>query len=404
MIRIYLMIIIAAAAVWIYSLDNIDPVLKGGMYRIEVSTGEKITGRIEKKTDTSLVIEMRGKEYKYHKRVIMDYKMLAPPERLEYKKGEKGIREFDFDSLVNNPYEGELVVTLMTGTKFKGEIVSMSPGVMKMSIQGEDVVLSKDIIGKIKEPGGNSGESKTHSQGRGKGKSDYQDTVYVSKESDSGSQVMITGRILNRTGNDVLIRTDKGMKRRIPGESVVEVKRYTEDHYEERMQEYRQPLFCPEGMVLVDIPPGSEARPFFKVCIDRYEYPNKEETVPKGGLTFEQASEICRRQGKRLCTDEEWQWACSGVEGYTYTYGHVMEEDVCNREKEKEPSGEREGCKSKFGAHDMTGNLFEWVTARNGSPLLMGGPESKCYTVEPGMDVGAKPLFGVRCCKGPESD
>ncbi|MFW5960435.1 MAG: formylglycine-generating enzyme family protein, partial [Chitinivibrionales bacterium] len=397
------MIIITIAAVWIYSLENIDPILKEGMYRIEVSSGEEFTGRIKRKTDTSLVIESRGEQYKYHKRVVMDYKMLAPPPRLEYKEGERGIREFEFDSLVNNPYEDELVVTLMTGTKFKGEIVNMTPDVMKMRIQGESVVLSKDIIGTIKEPAGNSGKSEKDSQRDSNRKSIYQDTVYVSNDNDSGSPLMITGRILNRTGQDVLIRTDKGMKRRIPGESVVDVKSYTEDHYEERMQEYRRPLFCPKGMVLVDVPPGNEAKPFFKVCIDRYEYPNKEEAVPKGGLTFEQAREICRRQGKRLCTDEEWQWACSGVEGYTYTYGHVMEEDVCNREGEKEPSGEREGCMSKFGVYDMTGNLFEWVAARNGSPLLMGGPESKCYTVVPGGDgLESKPLYGVRCCKGYE--
>jgi formylglycine-generating enzyme required for sulfatase activity len=169
----------------------------------------------------------------------------------------------------------------------------------------------------------------------------------------------------------------------------------------EPIQRYAKPLFCPDDMLIVDVPPGVEGRPFFKVCIDKYEAPNRMDSLPNGGVSYYEAYKACESKGKRLCTADEWQWACSGLEGFPYPYGHTFSENTCNSKgvKALRGSGWFQNCKSKFGAYDMTGSVFEWVIGREGSPMLMGGSLSKCSTVSPGLDGSAKIQTGYRCCK-----
>ena len=156
-------------------------------------------------------------------------------------------------------------------------------------------------------------------------------------------------------------------------------------------------------MMLVDIPPGKAGRPFLKACIDKYEFPNREGTVPQVNVSYAQAQASCLQQGKRLCTAREWQWACAGLDGYTYSYGWNFDKEACNTEgRYPEPSGKRSHCIGKFGAMDMVGNVFEWVTGDDGQPAAMGGPFSKCQTISPGPNGDPKPQTGFRCCKSNE--
>jgi formylglycine-generating enzyme required for sulfatase activity len=123
--------------------------------------------------------------------------------------------------------------------------------------------------------------------------------------------------------------------------------------------------------------------------------------VPQGDISFTDAQQLCAKQGKRLCTAEEWQWTCSSLDAYTYPYGKTFDENRCNSDASRnlEASGARINCFSRFGAFDMVGNIFEWVTTSNNQPALMGGPYSKCQTVSPGMGGEAKSISGLRCCK-----
>jgi formylglycine-generating enzyme required for sulfatase activity len=136
------------------------------------------------------------------------------------------------------------------------------------------------------------------------------------------------------------------------------------------------------------------------VCIDKYEGPNQLSATPQGNVSFADAQRYCGGKGKRVCTAAEWQWACSGLEGYAYAYGNTFDEQACNTAGVKmlSSSGARSRCVSRFGASDMTGNVFEWVSAAN-KPMLMGGPSSKCQSVSPGGDGSAQPYTGYRCCK-----
>ena len=105
-------------------------------------------------------------------------------------------------------------------------------------------------------------------------------------------------------------------------------------------------------------------------AIDIYEYPNREGTLPLVDVTWSQAQELCRAQGKRLCTESEWERACRGPEAYLYSYGDVFEPGRCNtpyqegdrwQRQDLAPSGRFEQCSNSYGVSDMIGNVWEWT-------------------------------------------
>ena len=137
-------------------------------------------------------------------------------------------------------------------------------------------------------------------------------------------------------------------------------------------------------------------------CIDRFEYPNILGKNPMIVVTFREAEALCKKSQKRLCTENEWTWACEGEEARPYPYGYTRDTTACvidrpwrpfaenglqprdgqkareelDRLWQGEPSGSRAGCKSPFGVYDMTGNVDEWTRTVNKtgySSILKGG-------------------------------
>jgi hypothetical protein len=133
------------------------------------------------------------------------------------------------------------------------------------------------------------------------------------------------------------------------------------------------------------------------VCIDVFEYPNRACELPFVWGTPAEADELCFAEGKRLCTQAEWNLACAGdPEGgpdRLYAYGSTLDLTVCNTNKphavgpdgvtwacsartaetawdtcatETEPSGAFPRCRSRFGVFDLHGNVAEMMT-RTGS-------------------------------------
>lgn len=116
---------------------------------------------------------------------------------------------------------------------------------------------------------------------------------------------------------------------------------------------------CPDGMVSIES----------HFCMDTYEYPNEKGTLPVTELTWYEASKLCSKQGKRLCSYREWKTACAGPQGLTYPYGNEYRKGVCNDGAVSDggrilPSGESESCVSGYGVYDISGNIWEWVSDR----------------------------------------
>lgn len=136
-------------------------------------------------------------------------------------------------------------------------------------------------------------------------------------------------------------------------------------------------------------------------CIDRYEYPNAYGELPLVVVTFSEAEAFCGREQKRVCSENEWTFACEGEEALPYPYGFERDVEKCNigvlgpgptrdmfsprttRHTAKgidlswrgKRSGEVPTCKSPFGVMDLTGNVDEWtVTSRKyGRKMIMKG-------------------------------
>jgi hypothetical protein len=168
-----------------------------------------------------------------------------------------------------------------------------------------------------------------------------------------------------------------------------------------------------------------------RFCIDRYEYPNREGMLPAAVVTFEQARSACSEEGKRLCSEMEWTFACEGPTGLAFSYGDEADPDACNvgrpaprlahdamweardvalaveEHDGRVASGVRKGCVGPFGARDLIGNVEEWVKSDvpGFEHALRGGRYTgspTCQTVRQIKQPGFRQLqTGFRCCRDP---
>ena len=126
-----------------------------------------------------------------------------------------------------------------------------------------------------------------------------------------------------------------------------------------------------------------------RFCIDEYEYPNRKGAHPPVMVSWFDGEAACEAEGKRLCRESEWVSACEGPEKLPFPYGLSRDPAQCNIDNayvgphldlvystnpsvqdrellaldQSVASGEKAGCVSGFGVHDLTGNVDEWVTA-----------------------------------------
>lgn len=115
-----------------------------------------------------------------------------------------------------------------------------------------------------------------------------------------------------------------------------------------------------------------------KKCTDNFSGCAPEATYKKAGkedhpmvcVDFQQALDYCAYQGKRLPSDEEWEWAArGGAEGRLYPWGNDAPKDqVCWSGSGARAStcsvNEHPTGASKDGLLGMAGNVFEWTTTR----------------------------------------
>jgi formylglycine-generating enzyme len=156
-----------------------------------------------------------------------------------------------------------------------------------------------------------------------------------------------------------------------------------------------------------------------RFCIDRTEHARKPGEPPVSDVSWTISREICESEGKRLCLESEWVFACEGEEMLPYPTGFTRDAKACNFDHEdlvdkrgkmldhRRAASER--CASPFGVLDMVGNVDEWTwkdgatnhpwrAAMKGGWWLAG--RNRCRPATTGHDEYYHAVqTGFRCCK-----
>jgi formylglycine-generating enzyme required for sulfatase activity len=183
----------------------------------------------------------------------------------------------------------------------------------------------------------------------------------------------------------------------------------------------------------------AERRKPMRFCMDRFEWPNKKGEPPRTLISWQHAKAFCEAVDKRLCTEEEFNFACEGEAMRPYVYGFSRDPSKCNFDRpyrprtfaftemescendgaclaaygaidQRLPAGSLESCRSPEGIYDLNGNANEWVIIPGAkSPHRSGikggwwGPvRDRCrptVTFHDEGDFGYE--VGFRCCSTP---
>jgi len=189
-------------------------------------------------------------------------------------------------------------------------------------------------------------------------------------------------------------------------------------------------VFIAPGPLVVGTPPNAyPRRPDRELAgeqfvmhgytIDKLPYPNEEGAIPTTNVNQGEARALCEKQGKRLCTELEWERACKGPSQRTFEYGDHYREEICGTGAPivPRPSGLNVGCQSDFGVHDMHGGVYEWTDSAwgrgNSNPnkvVIRGGNDvsaetvARCANAEPRAPEASSQNVGFRCCSGPVNE
>jgi hypothetical protein len=163
-----------------------------------------------------------------------------------------------------------------------------------------------------------------------------------------------------------------------------------------------------------------------RFCIDKEEFTAPGDELPTGDVSYNDAAKVCASEGKRLCGEQEWTFACEGEEMRPYPYGFERDASACNFEQGhltnpdgtlrdgRVPESANAQCQSPFGVHNMVGNVDEWITLekphysqRAGGKKMMSGLKggwwgplrNRCRPVTVDHDEVFHELqTGIRCC------
>lgn len=162
--------------------------------------------------------------------------------------------------------------------------------------------------------------------------------------------------------------------------------------------------------------------------IDRYEVTQKQYTQVIGGnpsffkgstrpvekVNWEQADTYCRKVGKRLPTEWEWEHAARAGSTSTYYWGDVMKDAYAwhkgNSNKQTHPVGTKKP--NAFGLYDMSGNVWEWTASdhEHGGKVQRGGSwRNNAISQRSGHRILSNPIYryhyvGFRCASSPEGE
>ena len=85
---------------------------------------------------------------------------------------------------------------------------------------------------------------------------------------------------------------------------------------------------------------------------------------PVNCVDWIQADAYCTAQGKRLPTEEQWEYAArGGDEQRLYPWPDKTSSDLCFNHPGTCPVGSYPSSDSRWGVHDMAGNVWEWTAS-----------------------------------------
>jgi hypothetical protein len=385
-------------------------IVVGGKYRVVLTTGDDFTGTVESRDDTSMVLEtLQGKPYAFRFSLMQSYQAIEmpayrPPSQTPARAGSEitGFNDLKQRAFSNPTIE----VKIGNGSEFRGRLLSINDEGLKLDAGGSSISIARGMIAQIivLPPSAVQRNDQPASAASGTDNATASlDTLWIIN-SQAGRQkpdLLYCGTIIDEGDNYVTLKiADGGLPQKFSRDQITRLVRHSSEKADDAIARYAKPLSCPQDMFFVDLPPSGDSKPFFKVCIDKYEYPNRAGNVPRTNIPFDDARALCAQQGKRLCTADEWMLGCGGPDGLAYPYGKNFEQGRCNNDtRVVEPSGSRINCISSPGGYDMVGNIFEWVVTKKGKMALMGGPYSKCQTIFQAQNGDAKPQSGLRCCR-----
>ncbi len=134
------------------------------------------------------------------------------------------------------------------------------------------------------------------------------------------------------------------------------------------------------------------------------------ERHPVVGVSYRDAQAYASWAGKRLPTAAEWQKAAGGPRGYPFPWGLKFDALKCAwlQTGKLVPVDAFSDGQSPYGAFNMAGNVWEWVSTRvSGRFLVMGGSfqsdplslGTMARQLVPSSKFRSSPDYGFRCAK-----
>lgn len=178
--------------------------------------------------------------------------------------------------------------------------------------------------------------------------------------------------------------------------------------------------YCPQAAVREDHCTVEPRKLSF--CVDQFEYPNQSGVLPSVMVSFNEAAHYCKAEGKRLCSEGEWTFACRAprrlsdcnfgqtskrVHGPTFWDPGTVAAEL-ERNEGRRPSV-RTDCQSPWGVFDQLGNVQEWADSEHpaeyGGAIKGGRYNQSSIDCERSIQTRETtirhPHTGFRCCSDP---